>query len=84
MTGGGAYSHSTSSGTVGGAPFAASATGWSWTVGGGIENAITNAWSIKGEYLYIDTPDKTPIPAGAAVTGSAQSHIIRLGVNYHF
>jgi len=85
VTGGGAYSHNTLSGTnsLGGA-FSSSATGWSWTVGGGIEAALVNNWSVKGEYLYIDSPDKIPVPTGVAVSGSSESHLFRVGVNYRF
>jgi outer membrane immunogenic protein len=85
VTGGGAYSRNEVAGRIGGTPFSASATGWSWTVGGGIETALAHNWSVKGEYLFIDTPDKLPVPAGANFTGSsAESHVIRLGVNYRF
>ena len=84
VTGGGAYSENKVSGTRGAVPFSASAVGWSWTVGGGVETALTNNWSVKGEYLYIGAPDKLPLPAGVGVTGDAESHVFRLGVNYRF
>jgi len=84
VTGGGAYSKNEVTGTRGAIPFSASAVGWSWTVGGGIETALTNNWSVKGEYLYIGPPDKLPVPAGYGVTGDAEAHVLRLGVNYRF
>lgn len=84
VTGGGAYSENKARGNVGGIPFSSSATGWSWTVGGGVETKFTHNWSIKGEYLYISTPDKLPVPTGARLSADTDSHVIRLGVNYHF
>lgn len=85
VTGGGAYSHNSISGTDSLArTFNASATGWSWTVGGGVEAALTNNWSVKGEYLYISTPDTLPIRAGTTITGDTDSHVFRVGVNYRF
>ena len=87
-TGGGAYTENRINGTTtfGGVttPYAVSATGWTWTVGAGIEAAVARNWSIKGEYLYLATPDSVPVPPGTRVSGSTDTHLIRLGVNYHF
>jgi outer membrane immunogenic protein len=67
-----------------------------WTLGAGAEYALTNNWSIKGEYLYYDLGKKTvtTVPnaaAAAAVPGVAYvgksettGHIARAGVNYKF
>jgi outer membrane immunogenic protein len=88
VTGGGAYSHNKFSGnsTLAGVvtPFSSTATGWGWTVGGGVEAALVGNWSVKGEYLFLDTPDKIPTPAGTRISGNSNSHVIRLGVNYRF
>jgi outer membrane immunogenic protein len=84
FTGGGAYSHTKFSGVAGGVPFSSASTGWSWTVGGGVETALAANWSIKGEYLYIAKPDNLPVPAGTRFSGDIDSHVIRLGVNYRF
>src|SRR5262249_33471816 len=27
---------------------------WGWTVGGGVEHALTREWSVFGEYKYVD------------------------------
>jgi outer membrane immunogenic protein len=67
-----------------------------WTLGAGAEYALTNNWTIKGEYLYYDlggkTVNTTPnAAAAAAVPGVAYSgkaetngHIVRAGINYKF
>jgi outer membrane immunogenic protein len=84
VTGGGAYSHNKASGTIGVVPFSASATGWSWTVGGGVETALANNWSVKGEYLYIATPDNIPLPPATTIAGNTDTHVLRIGLNYRF
>ena len=77
-----------------------SQTLWGYTVGIGIEHAMTPAWSWKLEYNYMNFADfnvtsPTSIivnPAtGAFVVGPAlqtsvheQFHVVKLGVNYHF
>jgi outer membrane immunogenic protein len=64
-----------------------------WTVGGGVEWALGNNWSVKGEYLYVDlgsvsttasvpAVDLTPNTLGTSVDLTA--HIVRAGVNYKF
>jgi outer membrane immunogenic protein len=82
VTGGGAYSHNKLTSVPAG--LSAEATGWSWTVGGGVEMALWDRWSAKLEYLFIDTPDSTPVIAGTATTGSVDTNIIRVGLNYRF
>ena len=75
------------------------ATMLGWTAGAGIETPITDKWSIKAEYLYVDlgTMNDTLISGlspGAALfyasptvttTSSSRIHenIVRLGLNYH-
>jgi outer membrane immunogenic protein len=65
-----------------------------WTVGGGIEYALTNNWTIKGEYLYYDLGRKTltTVPNAAALATGLNSverisntgSLARVGVNYKF
>ena len=69
-----------------------------WTVGGGVEYAFTNNWTIKVEGLYVDTGEgrKTQafvnapggvLPAGvytATSNGGGGAGLLRLGVNYKF
>lgn len=64
-----------------------------WTVGGGAEYALSNAWSLKGEYLYAHlgtverTARGTPSNFAAFTTNNRAdltSHILRVGVAFHF
>lgn len=51
-----------------------------WTAGGGLEYAVTNNISLKGEYLYADYGNEK-------VGGTKQdisSNLVRVGVNYKF
>lgn len=64
-----------------------SATGW--TLGAGVEYAIDNHWSVKGEYLYMQFPDVTASVLlfdeetySFKFRDSAQ--LARVGVNYRF
>jgi outer membrane immunogenic protein len=71
-----------------------------WTVGGGLEYAISNNWFIKGEYLFVDLGEKefllsdptnfcgcTNASVGYAVAmsnNSVEFNVVRLGINYKF
>ncbi len=69
-----------------------------WTVGGGVEYALTQNWSIKAEYLYADLGRRTTTTDNLIAYGgeysfpaSAFTHsvdprinIARVGVNYKF
>ncbi|UZF93135.1 outer membrane protein [Bosea sp. NBC_00550] len=69
-----------------------------WTVGGGVEYAFTNNWTVKIEGLYVDTGEgrksrafvNAPggvLPAGtytATSDGSGGGGLLRVGVNYKF
>ncbi len=53
-----------------------------WTVGLGAEFALTQNWSAKAEYLYVDLSQRN-----FSVTGASNGYdfsVVRLGVNYHF
>lgn len=93
VTGGWAYGHGAISGTtVSGAvvtPFSASQDYNGWTLGGGVEWAFADHWSVKGEYLYIDFGNGPTVPVNAAgtlaiVSGRMSDNIARLGINYKF
>jgi outer membrane immunogenic protein len=62
-----------------------------WTLGGGLEYAITNNWSIKGEYLYAnfgngDRVLTNPLFPGVTFESGRKSdvHVVRGGINYRF
>jgi outer membrane immunogenic protein len=69
-----------------------------WTLGGGMEVALTRHWSLKGEYLYIDLGSlgvvanvaHPGIPPGVGysnalgVSTDLAAHIARLGANFRF
>jgi outer membrane immunogenic protein len=69
-----------------------------YTLGGGVEYAITPNWSIKAEYLFVDLGRNKNFNAFAFAAANpfagfgngfnspfrSQAHIARLGVNYHF
>jgi outer membrane immunogenic protein len=67
-----------------------------WTVGAGVEWALTNNWILKAEYLYLNFGKVTAagsvpsvaLKAGAqnalGTTGDFTANIARVGVNYKF
>jgi outer membrane immunogenic protein len=62
-----------------------------WTVGGGIEWALGNNWSVKAEYLYADLGDYQTVACNSAVTSHCYSfnhdatiQVVRAGLNYKF
>ncbi len=63
-----------------------------WAAGGGLEYALSKAWSVKAEYLYADLGSverHAPGSAGnTAYTTENQAdltaHIIRVGTAFHF
>jgi outer membrane immunogenic protein len=50
-----------------------------WTVGGGLEYALTDNFSVRGEYLYVNIP-KTK----EKKISSMDFSVIRAGLNYKF
>jgi len=56
-----------------------------WTIGAGLEYAIDDHWSVKGEYRYFDAGDENYSLGFANGTNvDLQIHSIRFGVNYGF
>lgn len=61
-----------------------------WTVGGGVEYAVSDHWSVKAEYLYLDFGSVsgvgvlTPGFAGFFYTNSSHltANLARFGLNY--
>jgi len=53
-----------------------------WTVGAGAEFALTNNWSLKAEYMYVDLDSSNFLVTG--LPNGYQFSTVRVGVNYHF
>jgi outer membrane immunogenic protein len=63
--------------------FGGSNTGW--TAGAGIEYALTQNWSLKTEYLYVDLGTKNSLLVpGLTIGVKSHEHIVRAGLNYRF
>jgi hypothetical protein len=69
-----------------------SGTTLGWTVGAGVDIALTSNWSARLEYLYIRADDffnTAPIPNPLGIgtvleNGTFQDNIVRVGLNYRF
>lgn len=64
-------------------------TGTGWTVGGGFEYALTNNWSFRAEYLYVDLGKESLYNGPLFGTGvnlgvEPRDNIVRVGLNYKF
>jgi outer membrane immunogenic protein len=59
---------------------------WGWTIGGGVEYAITNNFTAKVEGLYVDIDTKDNYDRGGSVNinRDAEFGVLRAGVNYKF
>lgn len=55
-----------------------------WTLGGGIEAALTENVTARAEYLYVDTSEETYTAGGTSANADLDGHIVRLGVGYKF
>jgi outer membrane immunogenic protein len=78
---------------IGGATTRSSSTKAGWTLGAGLEYAITNNWTVKAEYLYENFGNVRSAPGfvlpgvAAAFNNSNRTlnlNVVRLGVNYKF
>jgi outer membrane immunogenic protein len=58
-----------------------SGTKGGWTVGGGLEAAISGPWTAKIEYLYVDLGNVDTTLGGQA---NFKTNIVRAGLNYRF
>lgn len=54
-----------------------------WTIGGGFEWALADAWTAKVEYLYIDLGSEQYFDPGG-FDGELTAHTVKLGLNYRF
>lgn len=56
-----------------------------WTVGGGVEAALSETWSVKAEYLYVDLGSETYLSQlDGGFDADADFHALRVGVNWRF
>ncbi len=88
ITGGAAYGKTAFSSNFPGVADVSS-TRWGWTIGAGAEYAITNNWTLKAEYLYVDLGkakvENTIFNALVnPVEYDNKFHTIKAGVNYKF
>jgi outer membrane immunogenic protein len=64
--------------------------GVGWTVGGGLEAGITENWTVKVEYLYVDLGNGScNVNCGTALTQTPitvplTENLVRGGINYRF
>ena len=83
-TGGAAWVNYKVSGTYLGVTVSDDASKTAWTVGGGVEWMFAPKWSVKAEYLYMDTGDRTVTLFGVPFSGRAKDNVVRVGANFHF
>jgi outer membrane immunogenic protein len=59
---------------------------WGWTIGAGVEYAITNNFTAKVEGLYVDIDTKDNFDQGGrvSVNRDAEFGVLRAGMNYKF
>lgn len=57
-------------------------TGLGWTAGLGMEVGLTQNWSAKVEYLYVDLTDRSYTVT--RTDNGLESNLLRFGVNYRF
>jgi outer membrane immunogenic protein len=57
-------------------------------LGGGVEVAITDAWTVRGEYLYLQSSIISDTPFAArpdvVVNSRIRDNVFRIGINYMF
>lgn len=83
-TGGWAYTRTSLSLTGPGGSISDSDWSSGYTIGGGLEWALWDRWSVKGEYLYVNTQDVSLTLGGVTVNGDYDFSVIRAGLNYRF
>jgi outer membrane immunogenic protein len=55
-----------------------------YALGGGVEYKFNPAWSVKGEYQYLNLDANDSVgPLGVSLGDRSEVHTLRLGVNYH-
>lgn len=69
---------------VSAAGFSASDTRVGWTVGAGLEAALTANFTLRGEYLYTDLGKTDGTLGGVPFASEFDSHTVRAGITYRF
>jgi outer membrane immunogenic protein len=71
--------------TGAGASFSQSTTRAGFAVGGGAEKKLTQNWSVRGEYLYVDLGSHTFLSGTGLDTNiRVRDNIVRAGFDYQF
>lgn len=83
-TGGLAYTNTDLSITDGVTTLSDSSWSSGYTLGGGLEWAASDRWSVKAEYLFVHSGDVSLTLGGVTVEGNYDMHVVRAGLNYRF
>ncbi len=83
-TGGFAYVRNEVSATGPGGSISNSEYNSGYTLGGGIEWAAWDRWSVKAEYLYVHSDDASVNLGGVTFVGDNNFSVVRAGLNYRF
>lgn len=59
-------------------------TQWGWTVGAGLEVALSDHWTVKAEYLYVDLGSLSVTTSTWPRTVDLPFNDLKVGVNYKF
>ena len=55
-----------------------------WTIGGGVEYALDNNWSVRAEYRYTDYGTYYDFPGGVAAYNHDSDNRVQIGFSYKF
>ena len=65
--------------------FSETTTRVGFAIGGGVEKMLTQNWTIKAEYLYLDFGTHTfLVGTGFDTSVRLRDNIVRVGINYKF
>jgi outer membrane immunogenic protein len=85
VTGGGAWAYGDLNGIIAATPSHIHANHWGWTVGGGVEHALTDSFRVRMDYLYTQwsTENYTEACCNVDVNFGGE-HEVRLGAVWAF
>jgi outer membrane immunogenic protein len=83
-TGGWAYTKSEISATGPGGSVSSSDWSSGYALGGGLEWAAWDRWSVKAEYLYVHSGDVNVTAGPFTASGDYNINVVRAGLNYRF